>query len=143
MGGIEYDGRAVCALDVADLERSLRWYAQALGFEVVHRLDAWGWAELSTPLPGISIGIGQVEEPKTDGGVVITFGVRGIDKARVHLESLGTRFDGETRLVADEVRLATFYDPDGNTFMLSERVADTRSERAGDGAEPRLADGAS
>ncbi|MFI6832086.1 VOC family protein [Kribbella sp. NPDC050241] len=123
MSGIEYDGRAVCALDVGDLERSLRWYEQALGFEVVHRLDAWGWAELSTPLPGISIGIGQVEDPKTDGGVVVTFGVRDIDKAREHLESHGTRFDGETRLVADEVRLATFYDPDGNTFMLSERVA--------------------
>ena len=124
MGGIEYDGSAVCALDVSDLERSLRWYEQALGFEVVHRLESWGWAELSTPLPGISIGIGQVEDPKTDGGVVITFGVRDIDKARSHLESLGTRFDGETRLVADEVRLATFYDPDGNTFMLSERVGD-------------------
>lgn len=122
MSGIEYDGRAVCALEVADLERSLRWYQEALGFEVVHRLDSWGWAEMSTPLPGVSIGIGEVEDPKTDGGVVITFGVRDIDKAREHLESLGTRFDGETRLVADEVRLATFYDADGNTFMLSERM---------------------
>ncbi|HET6985051.1 MAG TPA: VOC family protein [Kribbella sp.] len=124
MSGIEYDGRAVCALDVADLERSLRWYEQALGFEVVHRLESWGWAELSTPLPGISIGIGQVEEPKTDGGVVVTFGVVDIDKARDHLESLGTRFDGETRQIADEVRLATFYDPDGNTFMLAERLVE-------------------
>jgi predicted enzyme related to lactoylglutathione lyase len=122
MAGIEYDGRAVCALDVSDLERSLRWYEQALGFEVVHRLESWGWAELSTPLPGISIGLGQVESPKTDGGVVVTFGVRDIDTSRRHLEALGTRFDGETRQIADEVRLATFYDPDGNTFMLSERL---------------------
>ncbi|MFI6681157.1 VOC family protein [Kribbella sp. NPDC050470] len=119
---IEYDGRAVCALDVSDLERSLKWYREALGFVVVHRLDSWGWAELTTPLPGINIGIGQVEQPQTEGGTVITFGVRDIDAARRHLESLGTRFDGETRLVDGEVRLATFYDPDGNTFMLSERV---------------------
>lgn len=122
MGGIEYDGRAVCALDVSDLERAVQWYGQALGFEVVHRLESWGWAELSTPLPGISIGLGQVEDPKTDGGVVVTFGVRDIDKSREHLESLGTRFDGETRQIADEVRLATFYDPDGNAFMLAERL---------------------
>ena len=122
MGGIEYDGRAVCALDVSDLERAVQWYEQALGFEVVHRLESWGWAELSTPLPGISIGLGRVEDPKTDGGVVVTFGVRGIDKSREHLESLGTRFDGETRQIADEVRLATFYDPDGNAFMLAERL---------------------
>jgi predicted enzyme related to lactoylglutathione lyase len=122
MGGIEYDGRAVCALDVSDLERAVQWYEQALGFEVVHRLESWGWAELSTPLPGISIGLGQVEDPKTDGGVVVTFGVRDIDKSRDHLESLDTRFDGETRQIADEVRLATFYDPDGNAFMLAQRL---------------------
>jgi CreA protein len=129
MSEIEYDGRAVGALEVADLERSLRWYEQALGFEVVHRLESWGWAELSTHLPGITIGIGQVEKPATDGGVVITFGVRDIDKAREHLESLGTRFDGETRQIAHEVRLATFYDPDGNTFMLAQRL--TESPRPG------------
>jgi catechol 2,3-dioxygenase-like lactoylglutathione lyase family enzyme len=124
MSSIEYDGRAVCALEVADLEQSLRWYEQALGFEVVHRLESWGWAELSTPLPGISVGIGQVEKPKTEGGVVVTFGVQDIDKARAHLESLGTRFDGVTRQIAEEVRLATFYDPDGNTFMLAQRLVE-------------------
>ena len=119
---IEYDGRVVCALDVSDLERSVRWYEEALGFKVVRRLDAWGWAELATPLPGVSIGIGQVEQPQTEGDSAITFGVLNIDEARGHLESLGTRFDGETRLVGDGVRLATFYDPDGNTFMLSQRL---------------------
>ncbi|MEU4195082.1 VOC family protein [Kribbella sp. NPDC026611] len=123
MGGIEYDGRAVCALEVSDLERSLQWYAQALGFEVVRRLESWGWAELSTPLPGITIGLGEVERPTTDGGVVVTFGVRDIDRSRAHLESLDTRFDGETRQIGEDVRLATFYDPDGNTFMLSQRLA--------------------
>lgn len=65
---------------------------------------------------------------------MITFGVRDIDAARRHLEALGTRFDGETRLVGDEVRLATFYDPDGNTFMLSERVAGSVSDRVAGGA---------
>jgi catechol 2,3-dioxygenase-like lactoylglutathione lyase family enzyme len=119
---IAYDGSVVAALEVSDFERSLTWYREALGFEVVHRLDSWAWAELKTPLPGVHVGIGQVEKPGVQGGAVLTFGVADIDEARRHLEDLGTKFDGDTRLVADEVRLATFYDPDGNTFMLSQRV---------------------
>jgi catechol 2,3-dioxygenase-like lactoylglutathione lyase family enzyme len=119
---IAYDGSLVAALEVSDFERSLTWYREALGFEVVHRLDSWAWAELKTPLQGLNVGIGQVEKPHVEGGAVLTFGVTDIDGARSHLETLGTKFDGETRLVADEVRLATFYDPDGNTFMLSQRV---------------------
>ena len=102
MSGIEYDGRAVCALEVADLEQSLRWYEQALGFEVVHRLESWGWAELSTPLPGISIGIGQVEKPATAGGVVVTFGVeQGIVLAIVLSPPDGQEIRS-TRLLAGE-----------------------------------------
>jgi hypothetical protein len=32
------------------------------------------------------------------------------------------RFDGETRQVEDMVRLATFYDPDGNVLMLAQQL---------------------
>ncbi len=43
-----------------------------------------------------------------------------IDVARKHLESHGVRFDGDTREIEGMVKLATFYDPDGNSFMLAE-----------------------
>jgi hypothetical protein len=34
------------------------------------------------------------------------------------------RFDGETTEVPGMVRLGTVYDPDGNTFMLAQRLDD-------------------
>ena len=49
-----------------------------------------------------------------------TFGVNDIDAARAHLESLDTRFDGDTYEIDGMVKLATFYDPDGNAWMLSQ-----------------------
>jgi hypothetical protein len=33
-----------------------------------------------------------------------------------------SRFDGETSQVEDMVRLATFYDPDGNALMLAQQL---------------------
>jgi hypothetical protein len=41
------------------------------------------------------------------------------------------RFDGDTREIEGMVRFATFYDLDGNSFMLAERL-DT--DEAGRGA---------
>ncbi|HSD03011.1 MAG TPA: VOC family protein [Gaiellales bacterium] len=55
-------------------------------------------------------------------GATLTFGVADIDAARAHLEAHDVRFDGETSEVPGMVRLATFYDPDGNTFMLAQRL---------------------
>ena len=52
-----------------------------------------------------------------------TFVVKDIDAARAHLESLGTKFDGDTHQIGDMVRLATFYDPDGNAWMLAQQLS--------------------
>jgi CreA protein len=47
--------------------------------------------------------------------------VTDIDVARGYLESKGVRFDGETNNVGGMVLLATFFDPDGNSWMLAQR----------------------
>ena len=47
-----------------------------------------------------------------------SFAVEDIDAARKLLESKDVRFDGPTRVYDGMVKLATFYDPDGNTLML-------------------------
>ena len=56
-----------------------------------------------------------------------TFGVKDIAAARAHLESLGTKFDSDTYEIEGMVKLATFYDPDGNAWMLAESL--NRDER--------------
>ena len=118
----EYADNLVISVNVSNLERSIEWYRDMLGFPVTYRMDEYGWCEIVTPLPGVSIGLGQVEEP-TAGGTTPTFGVKDIEAARRYLEGNGVRFDGETRDIEGQVKLATFFDPDGNSWMLAEVLA--------------------
>jgi CreA protein len=117
----------VISVNVSDLHRSIDWWGEMLAFEPIYRMDDYGWCELATSVEGLSLGLGQVEEVKI-GGTTPTFGVSDIDAARRHMESRGVRFDGDTYEIEGQVRLCTFYDPDGNPFMLAE-VLDLKEKR--------------
>jgi CreA protein len=58
------------------------------------------------------------------GSTTPTFGVLDIDAARRYLESKDVRFDGETYEIEGMVKLCTFYDPDGNSYMLAQSLTD-------------------
>ncbi len=64
----------------------------------------------------------------TPGSTVPTFGVTDLDAARGRLEANGVKFD-DTSEVPGMVRLATFYDPDGNPWMLAQVLDGGKSER--------------
>ena len=117
----DYDRQLVISVNVSDFKQSVAWYREALGFEVTYELEQYGWGEMRTPWEGVSVGISQNEELK-HGGTVPTFGVKDIAAARKHLEAMGTKFDGETHEIEGMVKLATFYDPDGNAWMLAESL---------------------
>ena len=51
-------------------------------------------------------------------GGKLTWGVKDIDAARTLLESKKVRFDGPTQEIPGMVKLATFFDPDGNPMMF-------------------------
>lgn len=112
-----YDGGLTLSLSVSDLARSIAWYRDVLGFRVQYVLDEMGWCELTTGTDGVNVGLSQVEAPKI-GGPTPTWGVADIDAARATLEAKGVRFDGPTREIEGMVRLAGFFDPDGNALML-------------------------
>jgi catechol 2,3-dioxygenase-like lactoylglutathione lyase family enzyme len=118
----------VISVNVSDLERSIAWWGEMLGFEPSYVMKEYGWCELTTSIEGVGLGLGQVEEIKVSGGVTPTFGVSDIDAARGHMEGRGVRFDGDTYEISGQVKLCTFYDPDGNPFMLAE-VLDVKEER--------------
>lgn len=118
----------VISVNVSDLERSIAWWGEMLGFESTYVMKEYGWCELGTAIEGVGLGLGQVEEVKASGGVTPTFGVSDIDAARRHMESRGVKFDGDTYEITGQVKLCTFYDPDANPFMLAE-VLDVKSER--------------
>ena len=122
MGTIEWAGESTAALEVSDYGKALAWYRDVLGFEVVFELETWGWAQLQSPVSGLLVGIGQSEKVKQGGGATLTFTVKDIDAARGYLEGEGVRFDGDTHQVEDMVKLATFYDPDGNALMLAQQL---------------------
>ena len=119
-GPFAYSGKLTAAISVSDLERSKQFFQEVLGFEHIYTLSDWGWCELRTGVPGVTLGIGQAESVQPEGGATLTFGVEDIDAARSWLEGHDVRFDGDTREIQGMVRLATFYDPDGNTFMLAQ-----------------------
>lgn len=104
-----------------DLARSKAWYHEMLGFTPLYELPDIGWCELATECAKVNVGLSQVEEPRV-GGPVPTFGVRDIAAARAMLEARKVRFDGETQTIPGLVKLATFFDPDGNALMLYQEL---------------------
>jgi predicted enzyme related to lactoylglutathione lyase len=128
-GPFAYSGKLTAAISVSDLERSKQFFQEVLGFEHIYTLADWGWCELRTGVPGVTLGIGQAETVQPEGGATLTFGVEDIEAARGWLERHDVRFDGETREIQGMVRLATFYDPDGNTFMLAQVLDGDPAER--------------
>jgi len=121
---LAYTGGLTLATQVSNLGKALAWYGEVLGFPTLYKVDDIGWGEVKTEVEGVNIGLSQVEAPRVGAGPVPTFGVRDIDAARTRLESKGVRFDGETRTIPGMVRLATFYDPDGNALMLYQSLGD-------------------
>ena len=117
----EYDRQVTIAVNVADLDRAIAWYRNALGFELLYKLDEYGWCEVATATEGVSIGLNQGEGPK--GGGSPFFGVSDIEAARRHLESAGARFEGDTTEIEGMVKLASFSDPDGNTYGLAQNLS--------------------
>ena len=115
---IAFDGGLTCALGVSDLDRSIAWYQDTLGMELQYRMDDMAWCELRSPVARVNLGLSQVEQPEVKGGATLTFGVKDIDQARAALEKASVRFDGDTITIEGMVRLATFFDPDGNTLMF-------------------------
>ena len=114
-----YDGGLTCSLDVSNLDASITWYQDVLGFKLLYKIDAMAWCELASPVARVNVGLGQVEKKKAEGGnATLVWGVLDIEASRKHLEALKVRFDGPTRTYDGMVKLATFYDPDGNTLML-------------------------
>jgi predicted enzyme related to lactoylglutathione lyase len=116
-----YGDHVTIAVNVADFERAIAWYREAFGFELIYKLDDWKWCELSTPIDGVHIGLGQTDD-ETRGGMQPTFQVADIEAAKAHLESLGAVFDGDIHEVEGMVKLASFKDPDGNALGLAERL---------------------
>ena len=113
-----YDGGLTCSMSVRDLKAAIKWYTEVLGFKLLYHMEEMAWCELQSPVARVNVGLGEAENPEVKGGATPVWGVTDIDAARQYLESHKVKFDGETMTIEGMVRLATFYDPDGNKMML-------------------------
>lgn len=120
--GGESSGKLTCTLCVRDLGAAVAWYTSVLGLRVLYRADAFSWCELATPIPGVSLGLSEVPEVGSYGGAVLNFGVRDLDAARRRMEEMGVAFEGPTQVIQRFVKLAPFFDPDGNRLLLSQTL---------------------
>jgi predicted enzyme related to lactoylglutathione lyase len=95
-----------------------------LGFKLLYKAEEIAWAEMSTGVGVVNLGLGQVEQVIQGGGATPVWGVTDIAASKAHLEQHGVKLDGEIQHIPGLVKLLTFYDPDGNAMMLFEHNQD-------------------
>ncbi len=117
-----YVPEVTASLGVTDLEAAISWYRSVLGFELLYRMDEIGWCEMRTGMPGVNLGLSQVETVPQGGGATVVWGVADIEEAKASLDTLNVRTDGGIQVIPDMVKLITFFDPDGNAMMLSQSL---------------------
>jgi len=115
---INYDGGLTCSFGVTDLGRSIDWYRDVLGFELLYRRDDIAWCELSTGVAKVNVGLSERQEAGGSGGSTLTFGVTDLEAAKAALDGNNVRQDGDIIEIDGLVRLLTFFDPDGNALMF-------------------------
>lgn len=115
---IGYDGGLTVSYQVSDIKKAIDWYSNVLGFKLLYHMEEMGWCELASEVQRVNIGLSQVEKPNIGLAGKLTWGVKDIDAARKLLESKKVRFDGPTQEIPGMVKLATFFDPDGNPMMF-------------------------
>ena len=121
MNSLGFTGKLVCSISVRDHAKSAQWYVETLGFGIVFSEEEMGMSYLSTPVQNVWLDVSQVENPEVRGPAMV-WGVESVDRARSVLDGKGVLFDGPTRELGGMVKLATFFDPDGNTLMFYENL---------------------
>jgi len=103
---------------VTDMDRSIRFYGDALGLPLLRR-DGDEWAEFDAG--GARLGLhGRGSGPGPGpGGATAVFQVDDLDRAKATLGVRGIEFGHEAE-VKGFARFASFADPDGNTLQIIE-----------------------
>jgi catechol 2,3-dioxygenase-like lactoylglutathione lyase family enzyme len=114
--------RSVVTLDVADVERSIKFYVETLGFKLRYSANESNagkpdWAEVDGP--GVTFGLHRATgaKPGLRGSIRVGLEVdQPLDEVVAVLENRGVKFSGSVTQGA--VRFIAFGDPDGTALYL-------------------------
>ncbi|MEU8386306.1 AMP-binding protein, partial [Streptosporangium sp. NPDC048865] len=112
------DRRLQCVLTVANAEVAAGWYVRMLGCRVLATIPEFGWVELASPVPGVSIGLSEIPTAGVSGGAVLDFQVDDLERVRELLDGDGTTPPARARDVAGVARFLEASDIDGNRLMF-------------------------
>lgn len=106
---------------VSDVERTLEFYTEKLGFEKDSYDKENGMGSVHTNTKDCFIGFSEAEEiiPSTAAAVIE---VEDIDAAVKKLKEKGIVFNGEVSVIPGYAKLITFKDPDGHDMELSQTL---------------------
>jgi predicted enzyme related to lactoylglutathione lyase len=97
--GPYYRPTVVLQLGVADLDKSIAFYEQVLGFKTVERREDLRFAHVETNVPGLQLGLSAGSTQKGTGAAIVNISVVDVAAARRLLESRGVVFAGPTQVI--------------------------------------------
>jgi catechol 2,3-dioxygenase-like lactoylglutathione lyase family enzyme len=101
-----------------DMERSVDFYQNILGFTLLFKRD--DWSEFSVGGQRLAIRkVDEIESPLKSGGAVISFETTSIESLVAFMKGKNVRFAEEIQSYSYG-KLATFFDPDNNLLGLYE-----------------------
>ena len=106
-------------LMVSDMKKAVDFYVDLLGLKLKARYgDNFAQVEAPGTIIALHPTTGEGPRPRGSESISIGFAVNDLDKSKTELEGKGVKF---SRIADDnQVRLAFFTDPDGNTLYLSQ-----------------------
>lgn len=116
----------VVVLPVSDLDRSIAFYRDQVGFDLDHRTvtEEMDFAQLTPPGSGCSIVMGNLPvQQQMEPGSMRALQLVVPDAYAAREELLGRGVDAEEIVVLDERDGGTFFgfaDPDGNTWAVQQ-----------------------
>lgn len=117
---------SLCWINVSDIERAKKFFEDSCGLELTAGSSAeHGWLEFIGAEEGTILGVAKSSrDDQSDAGTnaVVTMTVDNIVETKRTMEQKGVKFIGDIMEVPGHVKLATFIDPDNNTFQLVEEI---------------------
>ncbi len=111
-------------ITVKDFDKSIKFFTEVVGMELMNREDSMGWAELRGN-DGSLLGIAKAHShnPHQPGSnAVVTITIDNMEVARKELQEKGAKLIGDVMEVPGHVKLQMFVDVDNNYFQLVESL---------------------